>query len=180
MRIAQSIALGLMGAWTVLGCSGGPSGQRASSSAAADSTAQFVGLRYPPFPSNLREEGGAMIAVGGKFEYALNVVSRDSTTFVWLSRLTDRNAAGEPGFEVRAVQRIPALDSGEVLLVGRCQLKAGAPEDRSVFAVARTGGHEADSVLTDIRAAWRADVDTGAIRDVPPDSVTCANDVLDQ
>lgn len=179
MRVGQSIVGGVVLASAFIACGRGAAGRNAGD-LARDSAAEFVGLRYPPVPDDVREDGGTMIAVGGRFEYALNVIARDSTTYVWLSRLTDRNAAGEPGFEVRAAQRIPALDSGEALLVGRCRLKGGDANERSVFAIARAGGHEADSVLTDIRRAWRADVATGAILDVPADSVICANDVLDQ
>lgn len=159
---------------------GGRSNATASAAAGAPPTAQsFVGLQYPPFPEGLDEQGGTMLAVGGKTEFALNVVSRDSTTYVWLSRLTERNAEGEPGFEVRAALRVPSLDSGEVLLVGRCRM-AGAADvgDRGIVAIARTAGHEADPELNDIRKAWRADVTKEAFRELPADSVVCANEVL--
>jgi hypothetical protein len=139
----------------------------------------FVGLKYPPFPEGLDEQGGTMLAVGGKFEFALNVVSKDSTTYVWLSRLTERNDAGEPGFEVRAVLPVPPLDSGEALLVGRCRMRSASDTgDRSLVAIARTAGHESEAELRDIREAWRADVDQEAFHAVPGDSVICANDVL--
>lgn len=159
---------------------GGRGGATASAAAGAKTTARsFIGLQYPPFPEGLDEQGGTMLAVGGKVEFALNVVSRDSTTYVWLSRLTERNAAGEPGFEVRAALLVPPLDSGEALLVGRCRI-TGAKDvgDRSVVAIARTAGHDAEAELTDIREAWRADVAKEAFRELPADSVVCTNDVL--
>lgn len=159
---------------------GGRSSAAASAAAGAPPAAQsFVGLQYPPFPEGLDEQGGTMLAVGGKAEFALNVVSRDSTTYVWLSRLTERNAQGEPGFEVRAALLVPPLDSGEVLLVGRCRM-AGASDvgDRGIVAIARTAGHEEEPELRDIREAWRADVAKEAFRALPADSVVCTNEVL--
>jgi len=179
-KVVAAVCAVVTGAACARSNGGGRSGATASAAAGAPPAAQsFVGLQYPPFPEGLDEQGGTMLAVGGKMEFALNVVSRDSTTYVWLSRLTERNAEGEPGFEVRAALLVPPLDSGEVLLVGRCRM-AGASDagDRSIVAIARTAGHEAEADLRDIREAWRADVAKEAFRELPADSVVCANEVL--
>lgn len=80
-----------------------------------------------------------------------------------------------PLWGILAVQSIPNLKPGEEFSGGNCQLK-GKPHDPEIAAIMMTKGQENQEKFTKIQKAWRLNIRTGKIQEIPSNSVVCINE----
>lgn len=145
---------------------------RAGADRLAAERAKYVGLEHRPLPAGLKDLGGALIGPVAEPQYGLALIARGRTRMLWLSRLTRRDEAGRPTWEVRDVLFLPAVGRGEVLAYALC-FSNGKP-DPEIVAIA---AYERDrEFFTRIRRAWRADRREERFESVPAKGIKCEHE----
>jgi hypothetical protein len=144
---------------------------RYASGVASASPPAFTSLQWPPLPPGYRREGGSLVHGPDGKEYGVATMRIAEEQELWLSRLVERDRAGDPHWERHAVLRLPRLLPGESYVEVDCALKGVA--DPLILAIGRWS--RGDS-LTSIRAAWRPNDSRTAFDTLPPRDVTCGYD----
>lgn len=122
-----------------------------------------------PNGDTLRNLGGGMIDEDMK--YGINRHTRNSTHYFRIRRLLGNKPNGKAVWSTLARVMLPPMDSTEVLLIeGLC--KTNGKSDRFIFGIVGTVG---DSVDFHARRAWRFDLASETLREIPTVGVTCAH-----
>ena len=130
---------------------------------APESLSQYVGLKYPPVPDGLSESFALLIE--GSEDHSLSLITNGQHTMLWLSRMTDRDASGNPIWEVKDILDLSDVESGLVLLPDGCSL--GGVPDSEILVVGRDER---------IQSAWRANTTQDVFEVIPTDGIECHSD----
>ena len=128
---------------------------------------QWPGDRAPI--ANVRRELAWLIQGGDTNQvFGVEILVQGNRRLAVYSREVGRSGAN-PVWQILDAGRLPVL-SGTARVVSRC--RRGQAEEPELFAIAAPGtGDE----LTDIKAAWRANLTSARIEPVNRDGVRCAN-----
>jgi hypothetical protein len=145
----------------------------------------YIGLQYKDLPSELYSFGGRLVGdFSAEPSYAVSWVVDASCqelpcptgtlSMLWLERFLAHDSAGKASFEVIDVLQLPDLPEDifvQVQIAGGCTFNG--VKDSEIIAVVK---YEPDQeIFTDIRYAWRANLQTQSFEEVSPDAVTCEN-----
>jgi hypothetical protein len=152
--------------------------QQASSSstkvaAAADMT-KYIGLRHgSSLPDNLKDIGGALVSeVGDSKEYGIGEIHKGKVKMLWFERLTHRDDAGVPFWEVEDILVLPPVRKNQIVVYSTCFL-SNKP-DREVVAIA---DYQPDvEFFTRVRRAWRANRKTAKFEEISFKGIKCTNE----
>jgi hypothetical protein len=129
----------------------------------------FVGLSYPPLPLGLTEGISMLIEdpedKGLYLDYGLFLLSQGENQMLWLSKLTHRDANGNPYWKVQDVLDLSDFQAGDVLVPDGCSLN-GVP-DNEILVAGRNG------VMI---AAWRANTTLNVFEVIPVNGIECNSD----
>ena len=141
--------------------------------AAADMSG-YVGLRHgSKLPDGLKNLGGSLVSeAGAGKEYGLAEVHRGKIKMLWFERLTHRDAAGLPYWEVEDFLILPPVRKNQVLAYSTCF--SGSEPDREVIAIADY--QRSAEFFTRVRRAWRANRKTGKFEEISPRGIKCTNE----
>lgn len=123
----------------------------------------YIGLRYPPLPSGLTE--GISMLIQDAEDYSLFLFSEGENQMLWLSKLTHRDANGNPYWEVQDVLDLSDLKAGDVLIPDGCSLN-GVP-DNEILVAGRNG------VMI---SAWRANTTLNVFEAISTTGIECHSD----
>lgn len=130
---------------------------------APEKFSHYVGLSYPPIPARLSE--GISMMIEGSDDYGLFLFSEGENQMLWLSKLTHRDANGNPYWKVRDVLDLSAFESGDVLIPDGCSLNGVL--DNEILVAGRNG------VMI---SAWRANTTLNVFEVIPTSGVECHSD----
>ncbi len=109
----------------------------------------LIGINHPPLPEEIEGMGGWLI----EEPYTVKQVSMDGQESLLLSRVIERDAQGNPLFQVVNVLALPPIDVKKEILRGfMCQVNG--KEDPNVIVVMKL---EDTPYLTKARKAWRVE-----------------------
>ena len=100
---------------------------------------------------------------------------RTGIHYLRITRTIGHKPDGRAIFSTRARLRLPPTDSTEEIVTEGLCLVDGK-EDRSVIGIA---GMVGDSVQWQARHAWRFDLPSETLREIPTAGVTCAHVIVD-
>ena len=142
---------------------------------ACDFTSNYKGSEYYgkcTFPTSLTKSGGGMIGS----QHALDVIIRGSQTMYWFQKNVETLSTQGPALaEICSVVtdilvlQPQDLPSGYQIIYRDCLF--GGQADEEIIAIARSS--IMNPIITDIRAAWRANRKTGNIEKINTTKVTC-------
>jgi hypothetical protein len=137
----------------------------------------YIGLEYPPLPSEFVSLGGAVLDPDSSSEtssgYLVSHMADSTGEMLWLQRMTKRDANGVPHWQVLAVEYLPDREEGTEIMYGNCRVgDASAGGDRYTYALVRWSEEE---IITDVLRAWQIDTTAGRILPLSPDGVECVN-----
>jgi hypothetical protein len=134
-----------------------------SEEADSEQFTKYIGLVYPPSPENLTQVFSMLIQ--NKEGFSLMMVLDGANKMLWLSKVAQYDASGNPLWEVADVLNLSDLESGLTLLPDGCSLN-GVP-DSEILVAGRNGV---------IVLAWRADTALGRFEVIPTEGVQCNSD----
>lgn len=103
--------------------------------------------------------------IEGSDDYGLFLFSEGENQMLWLSKLTHRDANGNPYWKVRDVLDLSAFESGDVLIPDGCSLNGVL--DNEILVAGRNG------VMI---SAWRANTTLNVFEVIPTSGVECHSD----
>ncbi|HXD11609.1 MAG TPA: hypothetical protein VN653_16205 [Anaerolineales bacterium] len=130
---------------------------------APESFSSYIGLSYPPFPASLTQDLSMLIQ--NKDGYGLSLVSDGTSKMLWLNKIIQYDADGNPSWEVRDVLALSDLGAGLTLIPDGCLLN-GVP-DSEILVAARNGV---------VVLAWRANTTLDQFEVVAADGIRCNSD----
>ena len=114
---------------------------------------------------------GSMMWAPGAKDFGTDHYVRGGTHYLRITKTVGTQPNGRPIFSTRARLRLPPVDSSEgVVIQGLCLLNG--KEDPFVLGIAGTVG---DSVQWQARHAWRFDLATETLHEIPTTGVRCAH-----
>lgn len=134
-----------------------------SEEADSEQLTKYIGLVYPPSPENLTQVFSMLIQ--DKESFSLMMVLDGANKMLWLSKVAQYDASGNPLWEVADVLNLSNLESGLTLLPDGCSLN-GVP-DSEILVAGRNGV---------IVLAWRANTVLGKFEVIPTEGVQCNSD----
>jgi hypothetical protein len=124
---------------------------------------KYIGLVYPPSPENLTQVFSMLIQ--DKEGFSLMMVLDGANKMLWLSKVAQYDASGNPLWEVADVLNLSNLESGLTLLPDGCSLNGVL--DSEILVAGRNGV---------VVLAWRADTALGRFEVIPTEGVQCNSD----
>lgn len=135
----------------------------AATALAPQKFSHYIGFRYPPLPVGLTE--GISMLIQDAEDYSLFLLSEGENQMLWLSKMTHRDANGNPYWEVKDVLDLTDFQAGDVLLPDGCSLN-GVP-DNEILVAGRNG------VMI---SAWRANTKSSVFEVIPINGIECRSD----
>ena len=135
--------------------------------------AKYIGLRYGlSLPDNLKILRSEPLSVANDVnENRVSEVQDGRVKMLWLERLTHRDGAGLPHWEVKDVVILPPLRKKEILAYSFCSLSK--QPNREIIAVADYRPRV--EYLAHVRRAWRANRRSEKFEEISPKGVKCEN-----
>ena len=139
-----------------------------------DSVVGAAGIMGPgkitPNGDTLKSYGGLMMDIEGARDYGIRHYSRNGIQYLRIAQVASREPNGTVVWTVRARLRLPPMDSTETLVLeGLCRVND--KDDPFVLGVVRTHGDSSNFRATH---AWRFDLASKTLREIPTSGVTCA------
>lgn len=142
------------------------------------------GKSMPPYPDGLREVQGFCIPGGPEYErvcdFGFGVLGRDlsedkaATQEILIATRAQNRGAAAPNWLVMDARTLPMLPAGYQLNLGNCRLDG---KDTPEIAAAVRMDDQSE-YLKDVAWALRFDTAGGALMDIEPARVDCANGAL--
>jgi len=119
--------------------------------------------------------GGLMMEGQGARDYGIDEYAKNGVHYLRITRTIGHKPNGHPIFSTRARLRLPPSDSTEELVTeGLCLVNG--KEDRFVIGIAGIVG---DSVQWQARHAWRFDLPSETLHEIPTAGITCGHLTID-
>ncbi len=124
----------------------------------------LVGLKYPPLPDSVVKLESFLTQQADDYTVAVIRVGEESA--LWLAHSNGEGEARE--YDVRAVQPLPLLDSGQAIVTIDCELAGNADPD-----IVAIGSWDGAGKFTAITHAWRPDLRQESFETLPIEQVSC-------
>lgn len=151
-----------------------PSRPAAQQAASAVEASRYIGLRYEKtLPAGLKWVGASLVSDPYKDtrQYSLMEVHRGRVKMLWFKFMTERDAAGQPHWEVKDVLVLPRLTRTQLLTYAVCF--SGNRPDGEIVAVVEYTDTE---FFRRVRRAWRANRATETFEQIPTRGIKCTNE----
>jgi hypothetical protein len=126
----------------------------------------YIGITFPPLPGDLKEGFGTLIYPSkNNIDWSINIVTSENDTMIWL---TKRLQSGNPKvWQVSDILLLPDLTTTEWLVPNGCRMdELHDPEILAIADVSPTAFSLRHVDSSDIKAAWRANRDTGFFQEL--------------
>jgi hypothetical protein len=124
-----------------------------------------------PRGDTLSNFGGGMMEGRGASDYGIDHYTKNGVWYVRIRQKTSQRANGRAVWITRARLRLPPGTSRDNLVIeGLCS--AGSTNDPFIIAVTGAAG---DSVSFQATHAWRFDLPTRTLNEIPAAPVTCSH-----
>ena len=133
------------------------------------------GIIVPPFPDGLKDQGGACIAGSLGIEkicdYSIGVVEKDNHLVLYFGKSAPHTDPKKARWLVTDQMPYPEAPTGFQVVYGLCE-KNKKP-DQTIIAVVKTSDTEWYTV---VRAAYKANLDTGRFEKTSNKGLRCGNE----
>jgi hypothetical protein len=137
----------------------------------------YIGIIYPPPPSNLSEGFGMVIDPAHSPEWSLQVMRDGNVSMLWLSKLAYRDLKGGAHWQVSDILVLPKLREDEVLIPSGCKVGNTLDVEIVVIALLDQDAYVSRYVVNaKVKMAWRANQTTGAFESMMTNGIECFTD----